>query len=170
MVDRVVQAHFHAEQLQQSSISESHRQYSGTKMSTLVPTPLTDNNMSLMPMITPHSQPHSITITSTTKKNVDTARKRAIIMLLLVAILYFIAFSPSQINFIYTQINQLHHLYENRLFFIISIILALSSTAFNPILFYIFSKFFRHKFNVILRSICPICRVRSRRQNSFPMI
>jgi hypothetical protein len=169
LVDRAVQAHFCAEQLQ-SSVSDSHRQYSGTKMSTLQPTPLTDNNMSLMPMMTPRSQTHLISITNSTNKNGDTARKRAIIMLLLVAILYFIAFSPSQINFIYSQINRLHHLYENRPFFIISIILALSSTAINPILFYIFSKFFRHKFNIILRSLCPICRVRSRRQNSFPMI
>ncbi len=170
MVDHVVQAHFHAEQLQQSSISDSNRQYSGTKMSTLYPTPLTDNNMSLIPMITPRSQSHLLTISNPKNKNGDTARKRAIIMLLLVAILYFIAFSPTQINFIYTQINQLHHLYENRLFFIISILLVLSSTAFNPILFYIFSKFFRHKFNIILRSLCPICRVQSRRQNNFPMI
>lgn len=170
MVDRAVQAHFHAEQLQQNSFSDSHRQYSGTKMSTLSPTPLTDNNMSLMPMITPRSQSHLLTISSTTNKNGDTARKRAIIMLLLVAILYFIAFSPTQINFIYSQINQLHHLYENRLFFIISILMALSSTAFNPILFYIFSKFFRHKFNIILRSLCPLCRVKARRQNNFPMI
>ena len=96
-------------------------------------------------------------------------------MLLLVALLYFIAFSPAQINFIYSQINQMHHLYENRLFFIISILLALSSTAFNPILFYIFSKFFRHKFNIILRSFCPRCRVHTGRrrrgeENDFPMI
>jgi len=168
LVDRAVQAHCHAEQL--SSMSDSHRQYSGTKMSILSPTPITDNNMSLMPMIKPRSQSHVLTIANSTNKNGDTARKRAIIMLLLVAILYFIAFSPTQINFIYAQINQLHHLYENRLFFIISILLALSSTAFNPILFYIFSKFFRHKFNTILRSLCPICRVRPRRQNDFPMI
>lgn len=170
MVDRAVQAHFRAEQLQQCSVSDSHRQYSGTKMSTLYPTPLTDNNMSLIPMVTPRSQSHLLTITNSTNKNVDTARKRAIIMLLLVTILYFLAFSPSQINFIYTQINRLHHLYENRLFFIITILLALSSTAFNPILFYIFSKFFRHKFNIILRSLCPICRIKPRRQNNFPMI
>jgi hypothetical protein len=170
LVDRVVQAHFHADQLQQCSISESHRQSSGTKMSTLYPTPITDNNMSLMPMITPRSPTHVLTIsTKSTSKNVDTTRKRAIIMLLLVASLYFIAFSPAQINFIYSQINQLHHLYENRLFFIISIILILSSTAFNPILFYIFSKFFRHKFNIILRSLCPRCRIQASRQNNFPM-
>ena len=168
LVDRVVQAHFHADQLQQCSISESHRQSSATKMSTLYPTPITDNNMSLMPMIT-RSQSHVLTISKSTSKNVDTTRKRAIIMLLLVALLYFIAFSPAQINFIYSQINQLHHLYENRLFFIISILLVLSSTAFNPILFYIFSKFFRHKFNIILRSLCPRCRVQTRRQNNFPM-
>src|SRR5689334_19597672 len=104
LVDRVVHAHFRAEQLQQSSISDSIRQYSGTKMSSLLPTPLTDNNISLVPMMTPRSQPHSLTITNSTNKNVDTARKRAIIMLLLVALLYFIAFSPSQINFLYTQI------------------------------------------------------------------
>ncbi len=121
-------------------------------------------------MIPSRSQIQLLTISNSKNKNGDTARKRAIIMLLLVAIFYFIAFSPTQINFIYSQINQLHHLYENRLFFIISILLALSSTAFNPILFYIFSKFFRHKFNIILRSLCPICRVRSRRQNNFPMI
>jgi hypothetical protein len=126
--------------------------------------------MSLIPMIPSRSQIQLLTISNSKNKNGDTARKRAIIMLLLVAIFYFIAFSPTQINFIYSQINQLHHLYENRLFFIISILLALSSTAFNPILFYIFSKFFRHKFNIILRSLCPICRVRSRRQNNFPMI
>jgi len=170
MVDRAVQAHHRVEQLQQYPSSDSQRQYSGTKMTSLLPTPLNDNNMSLTPMITPRSQPHLMTISNSTQKNVDTARKRAIIMLLIVAIFYFIAFSPTQINFIYVQINRLHHLYENRLFFIISILLALSSTAFNPILFYIFSKFFRHKFNIILRSLCPICRVQSRRQNSFPMI
>ncbi len=169
LVDRAVQAHCHADQLQQSSISDSQRQFSGTKMSTLYPTPITDNNMSLMPMITPRSQSHPLTISHSSQKNGDTARQRAIIMLVLVALLYFLAFSPSQINFIYSQINQLHHLYENRLFFILSILLALSSTAFNPILFYIFSKFFRHKFNIILRSLCPICRVQARRQNNFPL-
>jgi uncharacterized BrkB/YihY/UPF0761 family membrane protein len=121
-------------------------------------------------MITPRSQSHLLSLSNSTNKHSDTARKRAIIMLLLVAIFYFLAFSPSQINFIYTQINQSHHLYENRLFFIISILLALSSTAFNPILFYIFSKFFRHKFNILLRSLCPICRERPKRQNNFPMI
>ena len=170
MVDRTVQAHCYAEQLQQNSISDSHRQYSGTKLSTLYPTPLTDNNMSLIPILTPRSQSHLLTITNSTNKTSDIARKRAIIMLLLVASFYFIAFSPTQINFIYTQINQLHHLYENRLFFILSILLALSSTAFNPILFYIFNKFFRHKFNIIFRALCPICRVKPRRQNNFPMI
>ena len=91
-------------------------------------------------------------------------------MLLLVALLYFIAFSPAQINFIYSQIKRLHDLHEHRLFFVLSILLVLSSTAFNPILFYIFSKFFRHKFNIILRSLFPVCRVRARRQNNFPMI
>jgi hypothetical protein len=170
LVDRAVQAHCRAERLQQFSVSDSHRQYSGTKMSSLLPTPYTDNNMSLIPIKTARSQTHSIALSNSPTKNGDTARKKAIVMLLLVAILYFIAFSPSQINFIYTQLNQLHHLYEHRVFFVISILLALSSTAFNPILFYIFSKFFRHKFNIVLRSLCPICRVRSRRQNSFPMI
>lgn len=126
--------------------------------------------MTLIPMINSRSPSHLLTISNSSSKNVDTARKRAIIMLLLVALLYFIAFSPAQINFIYIQINRMHHLYENRLFFIISILLALSSTAINPILFYIFSKFFRHKFNVILRSFCPRCRVRTRRENEFPMI
>ncbi|CAF1550171.1 unnamed protein product [Rotaria sordida] len=109
-------------------------------------------------------------ISNITNKISDTARKRAIIMLLLVTLLYFIAFSPAQINFIYTQVYGLHHLFENRLFFIISILLVLSTTAFNPILFYIFSKFFRHKFNTILRRLCPIYRIHSRRQNDFPMI
>jgi hypothetical protein len=142
LVDRAVQAHCYAEQLQQGSISDSNRQYSGTKMSTLFPTPLTDNQMSVMPMITRRSPTNSITISNSPNKKSDTTRKRLIIMLLLVATLYFIAFSPAQINFIYIQINKLHPLYENRLFFTISILLALSSTAFNPILFYIFSKFF----------------------------
>ncbi|CAF2742095.1 unnamed protein product [Rotaria sp. Silwood2] len=169
LVDRAVQAHFRAEQLQ-CSISDSHRQYSGTKTSSSLPAPLTDNNLSLMAMMTPRSQTNMMPIPNSTTKIGDTARKRAIIMLLLVTILYFIAFSPAQINFIYTKISRLHHLYENRLFFIISILLVLSSTAFNPILFYIFSKFFRHKFNIILRRLCPICRIRSRRQNDFPMI
>ncbi|CAF1051618.1 unnamed protein product [Adineta ricciae] len=170
IVDRAVQANCRSEQLQQSSISESHRQYSGTKMSSLMQTPLHDHHMSLIPMSSPRSQTHLMTISNSSQKNSDTARKNAIIMLLLVAILYFVAFSPGQINFVYAQINQLHHLYENRLYSIISILLALSSTAFNPILFYIFSKFFRHKFNIILRSLCPICRIHARRHNNFPMI
>jgi len=170
LVDRVVQAHFRADQLQQSSISDSQRQYSGTKMSTLYPTPMTENQMSLIPIINSRSPTLVVTITNSTNKNGDTARKRAIIMLLLVAFFYFLAFSPGQINFVYAQFHQYHHLYENRLFFIISILLALSSTAFNPILFYIFSKFFRHKFNIILRSLCPRCRITTRRQNRFPMI
>jgi uncharacterized BrkB/YihY/UPF0761 family membrane protein len=133
---------------------------------------VTDNNMSLIPMISnsTRSQSHSMTISNSTMKIGDRARKKAIIMLLLVALLYFVAFSPAQINFIYSQINRLHHLYEHRLFFVLSILLVLSSTAFNPILFYIFSKFFRHKFNIILRSLFPVCRVRARRQNNFPMI
>lgn len=118
------------------------------------------------------SQTHTITtVSNSTMKIGDRARKKAIIMLLLVATLYFVAFSPSQINFIYSQISQTHHLYEHRSFFVLSILLALSSTAFNPILFYIFSKFFRHKFNVIIRSLCPVLRIRPRRrQNNFPLI
>lgn len=168
MVDRAVQAYCRADHTQ-CSISDSQRQYSGTKTS-LLPTPLTDNNISLVPMTTPRSQSSLMPIPNSTTKIGDRARRRAIIMLLVVTILYFIAFSPAQINFIYTQINGLHHLYENRLFFIISILLVLSSTAFNPILFYIFSKFFRHKFNILLRSLCPKCRIHSRRQNEFPMI
>ena len=113
---------------------------------------------------------HSLNLPNATMKIGDRARKKAIIMLLLVAFLYFVAFSPAQINFIYSQVNRLHHLYENRLFFVLSILLVLSSTAINPILFYIFSKFFRHKFNIILRSLCPVCRFRSRRSNHFPMV
>lgn len=143
-------------------------------MSSLVPTtPLTDQNLSLMPMMTQGTRTqtnHSISIPNATMKIGDRARKKAIIMLLLVAFLYFFAFSPAQINFVYSQINGLHHLYENRLFFVVSILLALSSTAINPILFYIFSKFFRHKFNIILRSLCPVCRVRPRRSNHFPLV
>jgi hypothetical protein len=116
------------------------------------------------------AQSHSIVLTSSTLKIGDRARKKAIIMLLLVAMLYFLAFSPTQISFVYSQINRSGHLYQHRLFFVLSIVLALSSTAINPILFYSFSKFFRHKFNIILRSLCPICRVRLRRQNNYPMI
>ncbi|CAF1182479.1 unnamed protein product [Rotaria sordida] len=169
LVGRAVKAHFRAEQLQ-CSTSDSRRQYSGTKTSSSLPTPLTDNNLSLMAMMIPRSQSQLMPISNITNKISDTARKRAIIMLLLVTLLYFIAFSPAQINFIYTQVYGLHHLFENRLFFIISILLVLSTTAFNPILFYIFSKFFRHKFNTILRRFCPIYRIHSRRQNDFPMI
>ena len=133
-------------------------------------TPVTDNYAGLMTMMTPRPPSNLISISNSANKTGDAARRRAVIMLLLVTILYFIAFSPAQINFIYTQINRLHHLYENRLFFIVSILLALSSTAFNPVLFYIFSKFFRHKFNIILLSLCPKCLLQSRRQNHFPMI
>lgn len=156
--------------MQQYSTVESLRQYSGTKMSSLMPTPLNDHHASLIPAAKPRAQAQLMVMTKSAQNNGDAARKNAIIMLLLVAILYFVAFSPSQINFVYAQINQLHHLYENRLYAIVSILLALSSTAFNPILFYIFSKFFRHKFNIILRSLCPICRVHKRRQNNFPML
>ncbi|CAF1923905.1 unnamed protein product [Rotaria magnacalcarata] len=169
LVDRAVQEYCRADQTQYS-ISDSHRQISGTKTSSLQPALLTDNNMSLVPMMSPRSQSQLMPKSTSMNKMGDQARRRAIIMLLLVTTLYFVAFSPAQINLIYTKLNSLHHLYENRLFFIISILLVLSSTAFNPILFYIFSKFFRHKFNIILRSLFPICRVRSRRSNEFPMI
>lgn len=81
---------------------------------------------------------------------INLARKKAIVMLLIIAMFYFLAFSPTQINFLYTQIQHTHHLYEHRLFFVITILLALSSTAINPILFYIFSKFFRMEFNRLL--------------------
>lgn len=168
MVDRVVQAQCHAQQLQENMISDSLNQCSDTKLSSTPPTPLVNNNMSLTPMISIRSQPQVITTTTTNNGNI--ARKKAVIMLLIVAILYFIAFSPTQINFIYTQINHSHDLYEHRLFFIVTILLALSSTAFNPILFYIFSKFFRHKFNILLRRICSTCRSSTRPQNNFPMI
>ncbi len=143
--------------------SDSLRQDSDTKLSSALRPTLINNNISS----SQRSQPSPRT--STTNHG-NIARKKAVIMLLIVAILYFIAFSPTQINFIYTQINNSHHLYEHRLFFIITILLALSSTAFNPILFYIFSKFFRCKFNIFIRRICPFCRSSTRHQNSFPMI
>lgn len=95
------------------------------------------------------------------------ARKKAILMLLIIAMFYFLAFSPTQINFLYTQIQHAHHLYEHRLFFVITILLALSSTAINPILFYIFSKFFRMEFNRILQVISS--RMRRRQEEGIPM-
>ena len=167
MVDRAVKAHFHAQKTQETSASL--QQYSETKLSTSHPMAILNNNdnISLSPIISRRSQPHVITLVN---NNGNIARKKAVIMLLIVAILYFMAFSPTQINFIYTQINHSHHLYEHRLFFIISILLALSSTAFNPILFYIFSNFFRHKFNILLCRICPSCCSSTRRQNNFPMV
>ncbi|CAF4540913.1 unnamed protein product [Rotaria socialis] len=105
-----------------------------------------------------------------TNNNGNKARRKAIIMILIVAILYFIAFSPIQINFIYTQINHSHHLYEHRLFFIVTILLVLSSTAFNPIIFYIFSKYFRCKFQILLRCLCPSCRLSTKQRNNFGII
>jgi len=167
LVDRAVKAHFHAQHLQENIINDSLHQYSDTKLSSSLPSPLMNNNICLSPMIPTRSQTHAITSTT---NNGNLARKKAIIMLLIVAILYFIAFSPTQISFINTQIHHSHHLYEYRLFFIISILLALSSTAFNPILFYIFSQFFRSKFNILLRRTCPLCRSPTRHQNNFPMI
>jgi len=74
-------------------------------------------------------------------------------MLLIVAIVYFLSFSPAQIMFIHMQLNKSQNFYEHRVFFLIAILLALSSTAINPILFYIFSKFFRCKFNCFLRRL-----------------
>lgn len=165
MVDRVVQAHSLAQNLEEPMISDSLNQYSDIKLSTSLP-PSPPLKTSLSPIISIRSQPN--VLTSTTNHG-NVARKKAVIMLLIVAILYFIAFSPTQINFIYTQINHLHHLYEHRLFFLITILLALSSTAFNPILFYIFSKFFRCKFNILLRRICSVPCSSTRHQNNFPM-
>jgi len=165
LVDRAVQAHCHAQQLRESMISDSREQYSDTKFSSTLPLRL---NRSLLTVTSPRTQPH--VLKSTKNNNGNIARKKAIIMLVIVAIFYFIAFSPSQINFIYTQINHSHHLYEYRLFFIIAILLALSSTAFNPILFYIFSKFFRCKFDILLSHACPVCRSSTRHQNNLPMI
>jgi hypothetical protein len=167
LVDRAVQAHFHSQQPEENTLSDSLHQYSGTKLNSSLPSSLIVNNMSLLTMTTPRSPHHVITLTT---QHGNLARKKAVFMLLLVTILYFIAFSPSQINFIYTQINPSHHLYEYRLFFLITILLALSSTAFNPILFYIFSKFFRCKFNILLRRVCSLCRASARQQNNFPMI
>ncbi len=164
MVDRAVQAHCHAQQLQESMISDSRDQYSDTKFSSTLPSPL---NRRLLTVTSPRTQPHVLT---STNNNGNIARKKAIIMLVIVAIFYFIAFSPSQINFIYTQINHSHHLYEYRLFFIIAILLALSSTAFNPILFYIFSKFFRCKLDILIRHACPLCRSSTTHRNNVPMI
>jgi hypothetical protein len=162
LVDRAVQAHCHAQQLRKSMISDSRD--TDTKFSSTLPLRL---NRSLLTVTSPRPQPH---VLKSTNNNGNIARKKAIIMLVIVAIFYFIAFSPSQINFIYTQINHSHHLYEYRLFFIIAILLALSSTAFNPILFYIFSKFFRCKFDILLSHACPVCRSSTRRQNNVPMI
>ena len=172
MVDQAVQAHCRHEQIQQYSITDSQRQSSGTKLSSLMQTPCTDQNHSLTPMLNNpgRSQTRTVSVSNATMKIGDRARKKAIIMLLLVALLYFIAFSPAQINFVYSQVKGSHLLHGNRLYFVATILLVLSSTAINPILFYIFSKFFRHKFNIILRSLCPVCRVRPRRQNNFPMI
>ncbi|CAF4606822.1 unnamed protein product, partial [Rotaria sp. Silwood2] len=165
LVDRTIQAHCHAQSAQQIIISNSFRQYSDTKLSCSLPSPLINNNKSLSPMISPCSQSHMI---KSRTNNGNIARKKAIIMLLIIAILYFIAFSPIQINFIYTEITHSHHLYEHRLFFIITILLALSSTAFNPILYYIFSKYFRYKFKILLRHICPLCRSTTKYQTNCP--
>lgn len=85
----------------------------------------------------------------------NNARKKAILMLLIIAIVYFLSFSPTQINFLYTQIQHSHHLYEHRPFLVITILLALSSTAINPILFVIFSQFFRMEFYKFIRMISP---------------
>ena len=92
------------------------------------------------------------------------ARKKAILMLLIITIVYFLSFSPTQINFFYTQIRHSHHLYEHRLILVITILLALSSTAINPILFYIFSQFFRMEFNKLIRLICRRSTIQHRRR------
>ncbi|UJR14844.1 hypothetical protein I4U23_001829 [Adineta vaga] len=164
LVDRVVQAQSHIQQVQEKKTIESHHQYSDLKLSSSIPSPV---NVTISTTISPRSLTHVLT-TLTSHGNI--ARKRAVIMLVIIAVFYFISFSPTQINFIYTQINQSHHLYEYRLFFIITILLALSSTAFNPILFYIFNRFFRYKFNVLLRCICPCCRSSMKCHNDVPMI
>ncbi|CAF4448965.1 unnamed protein product, partial [Didymodactylos carnosus] len=93
---------------------------------------------------------------ATISADADMARKKAIIMLLCIAILYFICFSPQQINFIYTTIKQHHLLFNNRVFFVITMLFALLSTAINPIFYYIFSKYFHRRFNLIFRSLCPL--------------
>ncbi|CAF1082994.1 unnamed protein product [Adineta steineri] len=166
LVDRVVQADCHARQLQESIRSDTLQQCSDSKLSSSFPSPL---NVTASTMISPRSRTH---VSSSTTNHGNKTRKKAVIMLVFIAIFYFIAFSPAQINFIYTQITHSHHLYEYRLFFIVTILLALSSTAFNPILFYIFTKFFQHKFNILLRRMCTSCRSSSstRRQNNIPMI
>ncbi|CAF0925291.1 unnamed protein product [Didymodactylos carnosus] len=94
--------------------------------------------------------------TATINADADIARKKAIIMLLCIAILYFVCFSPQQINFIYATIKQHHPLFYNRLFFIIIMLFALLSTAINPIFYYIFSKYFRRRFNSIFHILCPL--------------
>ena len=136
--------------------------HSEMKISSSFPSPLMNNNT----FGTSQNSPAS----SYSPKLGNRARKKAIIMLLIVAILYFIAFSPSQINFLYIQLNQSHHLYEHRLFFIISILLALSSTAFNPILFYIFSKYFRCKFNSLLGCMCHHSTGTKEHRDNIPMV
>ncbi|CAF0817048.1 unnamed protein product [Adineta ricciae] len=164
LVDRVAQAHSFVQHTQKTKISAVHHQYSHFKLSSSFPSPI---NAIVSTTSSPRSPTHIIT-TTTTHGNI--ARKKAVIMLVIIAIFYFISFSPTQINFIYTQMNQSHHLYEYRLFFVITILLALSSTAINPILFYIFNNFFRYNFNVLLRCICPRCRLSSNIHQNIPMI
>ncbi|CAF3253640.1 unnamed protein product [Rotaria socialis] len=164
LVDRAVKYHGHAQAIQQVIISNSLQRYSDTKLSSSLPSPLMNNNtVSLSPQRVSR-------VIKATNNNGNKARRKAIIMILIVAILYFIAFSPIQINFIYTQINHSHHLYEHRLFFIVTILLVLSSTAFNPIIFYIFSKYFRCKFQILLRCLCPSCRLSTKQRNNFGII
>ncbi|CAF3802099.1 unnamed protein product [Rotaria magnacalcarata] len=164
LVDRAVKYQGHAQTVQQVIISNSLQQYSDTKLSSSLPSPLMNNNTV---SVSPQCESR---VKKATNKNGNKARRKAIIMILIVAMLYFIAFSPIQINFIYTQINHSHHLYEHRLFFVVTILLALSSTAFNPIIFYIFSKYFRCKFQILLRCLCPSYHLSTRQKNNFGII
>lgn len=168
MVDRVIQAQYHAENTQKIMVNHSIQQYFDSKLSSSLQSPALNNNrISLSPIISSRSRSHII---KPTTNNGNILRKKAIIMLSIVAILYFISFSPIQVNFIYTQISGSHHLFEHRLFFIITIVSALSSTAFNPVLFYIFSKFFRYKFNIFLSPIFSLFCPTSMHRNDVPMI
>lgn len=152
--------------IQQTMTSDSFNRYSNTRLTSSLPSPLINNRTTSL------SPPWNPRVAKSTMNHGYRARKKAIIMLLIIAILYFVAFSPIQINFIYGQMNQSHHLFENRLFFIITILLALSSTAFNPILFYIFSKYFRCKFKLFFRRLCPLssCCLKKRQRNNFIVI
>ena len=161
LVDRTAHARLHH---RESASCSSRQGYCGVQFSVTLPTVPTNNQTRHSVVL---SQWHVCTLIT---HHGNLARKKAIIMLLLVAIGYFIAFSPAQINFLYTQIHRSHHLYEHRLFFVISILLALSSTAFHPILFYIFTKYFRQNFTILFRCLCPVCRTSTKRSNALPMM